>query len=100
ATFINFFPVPDEDPKSGFYQNHFVPAHTFGQIQVEDGRARLGMLDAGFVNRESGWLHLGPSPWPGKMVTLLTAPTSELKVFARDLAKDAHAFNLRITLVR
>ena len=94
---------PEEDSPDDFLGSHFVAAHTFWKLSVEDETMRLVGLDPDWLEDglEDGTLQVTHSRWGhDRDDILLTATTSELQRLVVAYAEDAEAFDAVVELHR
>jgi hypothetical protein len=92
-------PRPPRD-ELGLWSNHLQPVHGFARVRVRDDRLEIALLDAGFVERASRQGLLEIAHEQAKDGILLTARTSDLRLWLGDLALDDEAFGDTLVLER
>ena len=94
---------PEDDSRDDFLGSHFVAAHTFWKLSIEDETMRLVGLNPDWLadGLEDGTVQLTYSRWghDGDDV-LLTAKTRELQEFIVAHAENAEAFDTVVRLHR
>ena len=93
---------PEDDSPDDFLASHFVAAHTFWTLSVEDETMRLVGLDPDWLEDglEDGTLQVAHSRWGHDRDDILLTTTSELQRFIVAYAEDAEAFDAVVELHR
>ena len=89
--FLDLYPE-DMDIKNEIYKIHFIPAHTFWRIWIEDDNLRIALMNEDWLKRKIDAKSVSIAHERMDDLIVLTAPTAKLQELVLKHAEDSEAF--------